>query len=378
MKSTYSNAELDAMSPKDLLALEQTVTDYVSRLDTTQLTLKIFLNSIYGTFANRHSPFYDIDAAQSITLTGQACVKESSVIIQQYANEKYGIEEELPIYSDTDSCYFTMTPLLKHLGITLLDEKDKVSDSTIELAEDIEEYLNEEIESWAKKTLNTQDSRFIFKREAICDSGLFLQKKRYILNVRNDEGVEVKKTKYVGMEVARSSYSEPVKTLIKTVIKSIFDTKDSFKVNQVYRKCFDEFKQLTVDDISIRVSIKDYNKYADQCENFNIAKRTPIHVKGSIYYNNLLEKCNIHHDYESITSGTKVKWFYCEKNKYQIPVLSYLDIIPDEINQDITPDYKKMFDKLVGNSVQRLFTACMWQMDDLSYDYFTDLNDFLS
>jgi len=41
-------------------------------LDVKQQMLKIFLNSIYGTFGNKHSPFYDIDAASSITLTGQA------------------------------------------------------------------------------------------------------------------------------------------------------------------------------------------------------------------------------------------------------------------------------------------------------------------
>lgn len=349
----------------------------IDQLDIYQLALKIFLNSIYGTFANKHSPFYDIDAAASITLTGQACVKESSVIIQRYAKEVYDIDEELPIYSDTDSCYFTITPILNHLNIDLLDDKTVTSEA-IEETERIEEYLNEGITTWAQKTLNTTDSRFVFKREAIADVGLFLMKKRYILNVRNDEGIEVNKRKYVGVEVARSSFSDPVKDIIKSIVGTIFETKSQSAVNTAYRAGFDKFKTLSRDDIAIRVSIKDYDKYASQSTDFNIALRTPIHVKGSIYYNNLLKQHNLTNDYENITSGDKVKWFYTDNNKYQIKVLSYSDVIPPEIDAVVTPDYKKMFDKLVTSSIERMFEACGWQLDDLTYSYSTNLQDFFS
>lgn len=75
----------------------------INHLDINQYTLKILLNRMYGTFANKHSPFCDIDLAGSITLTGQACIKQASDIVDNHAKEKYGITRSLSTYSDTDS-----------------------------------------------------------------------------------------------------------------------------------------------------------------------------------------------------------------------------------------------------------------------------------
>ena len=48
----------------------------MERADTIQYVIKILLNSIYGVFANKFSPICDSDHAGSITLTGQAVVKQ--------------------------------------------------------------------------------------------------------------------------------------------------------------------------------------------------------------------------------------------------------------------------------------------------------------
>jgi len=79
--------------------------EMINHLDIMQYTLKILMNRIYGTFANKHSPFCDVDAASSITLTGQACVKQASDIVNNFVKSEYGIDEkeDLNIYSDTDS-----------------------------------------------------------------------------------------------------------------------------------------------------------------------------------------------------------------------------------------------------------------------------------
>jgi len=203
-------------------------------------------------------------------------------------------------------------------------------------------------------------------------------KKRYILNIRNDEGVNVNKMKFVGMEVARSSFSEPVKNIIREIVASVFTEKDEATSNKIYRRCYDDFKTLSIDDISIRIGIKDYNKWANQSERYTIAKSTPIHVKGSIYYNELLEDLGLQNDYERISSGEKIKWFYCNKNRFNINALSYPDILPDEIFKEIQPDYKKMFEKLITSSIERIFTACDWPIDDLTYEYSTSLFDFFA
>lgn len=73
------------------------------QLDILQYTLKILLNSIYGVFANKGSPFFDLDHAASITNTGQAVIKAANNIANKYIQEKYEVDADNYVYSDTDS-----------------------------------------------------------------------------------------------------------------------------------------------------------------------------------------------------------------------------------------------------------------------------------
>jgi len=354
-----------------ILLIKQEI-EHHKRLDKIQ---KVFLNSMYGYFSNNHSPLYDIDIASSITNTGQACVKQAGVIVDEWAKEKYNTTKSLLIYMDTDSNYLSIKELQNILGVDFIDSDGGITKACEAVAEEIEVILNSGIGEWAKKSLNSADSRLVFKREAICDIGLFLEKKRYILSIKNDEGVEANKMKFVGMEVARSSYSEPVKQLIRDIVDTVFKTRSSVETNIKYRESYEKFKNLTLEDISIRSSINDYAKWANKSQKFSIAKNTPVHVKGSIYYNTLLKTLGGETDHEAITSGQKIKWFYCAENKYQVSVMSYPDMYPDILNNVIHPDYKKMFLKLVTSSVKRILDACDWPIDDLSYEYRTNLFD---
>ena len=157
----------------------------INELDILQFTKKILLNRLYGSFANKYSPFCDIDIASSITLTGQSVVKQAEHIGKQFA-ESMGINEDINIYSDTDSCYFSFKNILKQNGIELTNKSgNKITKEAYDIIENFEKYLNENITLWAQKNLNTKDSRFLFKREAICDSTIFFEsKKRYILHIQ--------------------------------------------------------------------------------------------------------------------------------------------------------------------------------------------------
>ena len=140
-------------------------------------------------------------------------------VVNEYAKKTYGLDEnlDLNVYSDTDSCYFTVDPILKKTNHNFLTESGKVSHEVYKLEKDIEEVLNEEIMAWASKRLNSVDPRFVFKREAICDSGIFIQKKRYILHVIDNEGFEVapeKQTKYVGVEIKKTEIPIPVRNML--------------------------------------------------------------------------------------------------------------------------------------------------------------------
>lgn len=341
------------------------------QLHSDQFSKKILLNSIYGTFANRHSPFYDIDAAASITLTGQATIKQSSKIIQEFGLKNYNITDNLTIYNDTDSVYFTVKPILQKLNIPLVDKNNSITLQAHDIINKAGEFLNQQITEWAETTLKTKDSRLIFKREAICPAGIFQEKKRYILHVLDDEGIPCDKLKYVGVEIARSVYSSPVKELIKNVVEGIIKTRDINKVNEIYLSCYEKFKTLSIEDISFRSSIKNYDKYKNNATGFKIGKGTPVHVKGSIYHNELLKKFNINSKYEQITSGNKIKWFYCAPNPYDIKCISYLSTVPLEFK--IEPDYELMFNKLIRPAVDRLYECIGWPIKNFNISYANDL-----
>ena len=85
---------------------------------------------------------------------------------------------------------------------------------------------------------------------------------------------------------------------------------DPIKANNIYRDVYDTFKKLSIDDIAIRGGLSDIEKHQVRAQGFKIAKGTPNHVKGAIWYNQLLKHRNLETKYEKITSGGKVKKIY--------------------------------------------------------------------
>jgi DNA polymerase elongation subunit (family B) len=342
--------------------------------DTYQLTFKILLNSIYGIFAQKQSPFFDIDHAASVTVTGQAVVKQASVIVDDYLKSSYKTTKPTTIYNDTDSLYLTLEEACALKKINVCSSDSKVTPEMHSLVKELDQELNQKIKQWAVVALNSKDPRFVFKREVICDAGIFLRKKRYILHVLDQEGVPKNKFKYVGVEIARSSTPLVIKGFIKRVLETAMLTEDSIESNKVFRKIYEEFKSLPVEDIAIRKNVKEYEKYAKLATNYSIGKRTPIHVKSSIHYNQLLERLGIDTKYEPIQSGNKIKYFYTAPNKYNIKSIAFTNYYPEEL-ADIKVDYEEMFTKIVTPLLQSVYEAMEWRLPNLTHETQTDLFD---
>ena len=351
------------------------ISDDITYFDTLQYTLKITLNSIYGTFANKHSPFMDIDNASSITLTGQAVAKAGSDIIREHTRNTYGVEDDVVIYNDTDSVYITIDPLLKKQNIQLVTNNNHVTEEAHKIVNDIDSVVNVKINEWAKKELNSNDPRYEFKREAIASVGTFLQKKRYIIHVLDNEGIPTNKFKYVGVEVARSTTPKQVKVFIKKIIETAFKTKDVKSSNIVFREAYDLFKTLDVQDISFRKAVKDYEKYSHGSTLNNFNKGTPCHVKAAIAYNLLLEHYNLTGKYEKISSGQKIKYFYATKNKHNLDAVAFVADYPKEFQDIIRIDYDKMFEKTVVAPIESVYNAINWRVPNFSREVQTDLFD---
>jgi len=354
---------------------KQTVSQ-IQYYDTLQYTLKILLNSIYGTFANKHSAFMDIDNASSITLTGQAVAKAGGAIINAWAKEKFNVDESLILAGDTDSLYITIQPILNKLEIPLC-ENNLITAYTYKIVDALGKHLNTEILSWAHKELNSADPRFEFKREAIADVGAFLQKKRYILHILDEEGVTTNKFKYVGVELARSTTPKKVKELIKETINTAFLTKNVKTTNEVFRKAHTTFKTLDISEAAFRKAAKELEKYMQGASLYKFNKATPCHVKAALAYNFLLDKLNLNRKYEAINSGQKIKYFYALKNPYGLDAIAFANEYPKEF-RDIKIDYDKMFTKIVVPPIEQVYDAIGWRLPVIGQEVQTDLFDLLS
>jgi DNA polymerase elongation subunit (family B) len=343
------------------------------QFDMYQLTFKILLNSIYGIFAQKHSPFFDIDHAASVTVTGQSVVKQASIIVDDYLKDKYNTKVPATIYNDTDSLYISLKEVCNIANIPISKNK-KVTSEMYSLVLEIDNILNRDIKTWASSALNSQTPRFVFKREVICDAGVFLQKKRYILHVLDQEGVQKNKFKYVGVEIARSSTPKQVKELIKQVVETAISSESVNESNKKYKDVYEEFKTMPIEEIAIRKNVKEYEKYEQKATDHSIGKGTPMHVKCAIHYNQLLKQLKIDHKYEPIQSGNKIKYFYAAPNKYNFKCIAFTNYYPEEF-KDIKVDYEQMFIKIVTPLIESLYKAIDWRLPNLSQQMQTDLFD---
>jgi len=353
----------------------------ILNLDTQQNVYKLVLNSIYGVFAQKFSPLFDIDHSASITLTGQSVVKQAAEIVYEYALKK-GCnvqKEKVYLYGDTDSAYFSIQPILSHLNINLVKDGNLTEEAKV-ITKEIDNYLNTEILVWAREQLKSSDPRFVFKQETICDVGLFMEKKRYILHIMDKEGYKPKDPfKYVGVEVARSSISNEVKGLIKNVIELAMLSEDKKRSNEIFRDAYERFKEMKAEELAIRSKISDIEKQEAKIDkDGKIGKGTPIHAKAAIYYNNLLKHYGIDHLYESIPSGMKMKYFYAAKNPFNYKVMAFMDHYPVELNEHIKINHQVMFDKIVSPPIQRVYDCIGWDLPTMGAETQTDLFDLLS
>jgi hypothetical protein len=210
------------------------------------------------------------------------------------------------------------------------------------------------------------------------DVGIFLQKKRYVMRVLDDEGIPVKKFKYTGVEVVRSTMPAPIKPYVKQIVETMMGTENRSTTNDVFLEAYDIFKKLPVEDYSFAMGISDYEKYSTRCNGFVTCKGMPAHVKAAYHYNTLIEKLDLSGKYETIETGDKVRYFYVNQpNKYGIQAIAYKYYYPDEFKAIFQPDIEKMFEKLIFSMIERFYEAVNWRLSKPSNQVQTDLFDLL-
>jgi hypothetical protein len=92
-------------------------------------------------------------------------------------------------------------------------------------------------------------------------------------------------------------------------------------------------------------------------------KGTPIHVKGAILYNHLVEKNKLGNKYPYIQEGDKVKFIHMqEPNIYQASAFSFITKIPKELDIMGKIDYNQQYEKSFLEPLRVITDKLHWML----------------
>ena len=330
--------------------------------ENRQMAIKILLNSLYGALGNRYFRFFDQRIAEAITLTGQLTIRWAEYSLNAYLNKvlKTPKWKDFVIAIDTDSLYVCLDDFVqKFKPENTIDFLDKVCNDALE-AELEKSY------SQLYDILGGVDNRMVMKREAIADRALWTAKKRYIMNVHDNEGVRYAepKLKIMGIEAIKSSTPEPCRDALKKMFKVIMK-EDEKTVQEAIEKFKGYFKTLDPDQIAFPRGVTQVRKWQDR--NSLYKKGTPIHVRGSILYNKLIEDMQLKKKYEPINNGEKIKFLYLRQpNSIHENVIAFPDYLPEEFGLRKYIDHELQFQKTFLDPIEPILDAVGWTSKEVA------------
>lgn len=341
-----------------------------------QNALKVKINSAYGAIGNPYFRFYQRDIAEGVTLTGQTLLKTVSPQLNKFFSQfEHPTSESRVVYGDTDSLYYTLDSVVaKYVPagtsvektVEFLDRfhkskiKDLISQHTLDL----------------QKKLNVFEYRLKFVRDVIADTGIFIKKKKYILQVWDSEGTRYSSPdlKMMGIEAVKSSTPKYCRDKIKESIKLILNT-DNDGLIRFLEATEREFMELPVDKIAFPRGISDIEKYTIESESnviFNddddmsieAKKGCPMHVKAAIHHNKILIDKGLDTKIPLITNGDKIKFVYLKfPNPIRNNAIAFDDELPEQFGLHRYVDYYTQYQKSLIDPIKAITDIIDWNTE---------------
>jgi len=333
----------------------------IARYDNLQLAKKVSLNSAYGALGSQYFRFYDLRQALAVTLAGQLSIRWIEGKLNAYMNKLLKTQgKDYVIASDTDSIYLRLGELVEQVFTEKKTDNQKVIAFMDKICEaKIQPYIDESYGELADY-VRAYAQKMVMKREGLANKGIWTAKKRYILNVYNNEGVQYKepKIKVMGLEMVKSSTPSAIREKMKQSIEIMMrgTEEDIHKFIGDFR---DEFKTLPAEEISFPRGLNGLKEYSDRIIMYK--KGTPIHVKGAILYNHYLKQLGLEKKYPLIQDGEKLKFTYLKQpNPFKDMVISYPGRLPKEFNLQEFIDYDTQFDKAFLEPIKVILDCMGW------------------
>ena len=330
----------------------------ISRYNNIQMARKISLNSAYGAIGNQWFRYYDIAIAEGITTSGQLSIRWIENKVNDYLNKILNTnDKDYVIASDTDSIYITLDEL-----VSKVNPKNPVEFLNKVATEKLEPFIDSSYKELSQYT-HAYENKMMMKREVIADKGIWVAKKRYILNVFDSEGVSYKepKLKMMGIEAVKSSTPAICREKIKDALKIIMSS-DEKTLNTFIQDFHKQFTSVNPEKIAFPRSVNGLKKYMDSGTTFK--KGTPMHIKGCLIYNHKIKQNKLIHKYPLIQEGDKIKFLYMKQpNPYSANVISFMSKLPYEFKIKQYIDYDIQFEKVFVDPLVLIVNSINWKID---------------
>jgi DNA polymerase elongation subunit (family B) len=372
-KKLYLQAKQDYENERDE-SKKYEIEKRIARYNNLQLAKKVSLNSAYGALGSQYFRFYDLRMALGVTTAGQLSIRWIENKINEYMNKLLETKNvDYVIASDTDSIYLRLGGVVDKFITNKSTDTDKIIRFMDRICEDkIQPYIDKSYGELAEY-VKAFSQKMQMKREGLANKGLWTAKKRYILNIYNNEGVQYNEPqmKVMGLEMIKSSTPSAIRDKMKESIKIMMNGSEQ-DIQDFIAKFRKDFNNLPPEEISFPRGMNGLATYSDAMTLYK--KGTPIHVKGAILYNHNLKQLNLTKKYPLIQEGEKIKFTYLKMpNPFKDTVISYPSRLPTEFGLDKYVDYDLQFNKAFLEPIKVILDCMKWSVEKTN-----NLEDFFN
>ena len=334
------------------------ISNLISKFNNEQMAFKIAMNSLYGALGNAFFRYYTLENARAVTLSGQYIIISVGEFVKLKLDKMFKMDYPWVIYQDTDSIYLSLEPIVDKFYsdkefkeiVPVLSKicKEKIDPIINECCDDLQAYTH------------VKRNCISFKLEGISSNGFWTGKKRYALNVYENEGVVYNepKIKIMGLEVVKSSTPLVIRDKLRSSVGLILNGTEE-DIQNFVSEVKSEFKKYSVEEIAFPRGVNGIEKYSDSETIYG--NKCPIHTKGSILYNNKLREMSLQNRYEMIGEGAHIKFCYLKlPNPLKHEVISFPVSIPPEFDLEQYVDYDKQYEKTFLDPLNGMLQSIGW------------------
>ena len=128
-----------------------------------------------------------------------------------------------------------------------------------------------------------------------------------------------------GFDKVRSSFPIAMREMLSKLLEDILMDVPKEQLDKFILNFKNSMKLMDFDKIAIPTGVKKVTKY--EVKGGAIFKSyklgTPVHVKATIFHNDLLRYYKLDKKYEQIKNNEKIKWVYLKQNEFGLSVIGF-------------------------------------------------------